>query len=58
MGGWSEDDGDYDDGTPESGRSRDWDMEPSDPGWLGPKPMDYDDDDDDYDDSYDDEYDD
>lgn len=26
---------DYDDGTEDSGKSRDWDMEPSDDGWLG-----------------------
>lgn len=26
---------DYDDGTEESGKSKDWDMEPGDPGWLG-----------------------
>lgn len=31
---WGEDD-DYDDGSPDSGKSRDWDMEPGDPGWLG-----------------------
>lgn len=30
-----DDDGDYDDGTEESGKSKDWDMEPGDPGWLG-----------------------
>jgi len=30
---------DYDDGSEESGRSRDWNMEPGDPGWLGdPEP--------------------
>lgn len=28
-------DEDYDDGSEDSGRSRDWDMEPGDPGWLG-----------------------
>jgi hypothetical protein len=27
---------DYDDGTEESGKSQDWDMEPGDAGWLGP----------------------
>ncbi|MCG7584953.1 hypothetical protein [Photobacterium sp. OFAV2-7] len=43
--GWTEDQGDYDDGTPDSGRSQDWDMEPGDPGWLGPDPMEEDDDD-------------
>lgn len=26
---------DYDDGTEDSGKSRDWDMEPGDDGWLG-----------------------
>lgn len=29
------DDDDYDDGSEDSGKSRDWDMEPGDPGWLG-----------------------
>ena len=37
--GWTEDNGEYDDGTPDSGKSIDWNMEPDDPGWLGPKPM-------------------
>ena len=35
---------DYDDGTEERGKSRDWDMEPGDDGWLGSS--DYDDEDD------------
>ena len=26
---------DYDDGDEDSARSKDWDMEPGDPGWLG-----------------------
>jgi len=26
---------DYDDGTEDSEKSKDWDMEPGDPGWLG-----------------------
>jgi|TARA_R110000850_G_scaffold264163_2_gene393114 hypothetical protein len=26
---------DYDDGSEDSGKSKDWDMEPGDPGWLG-----------------------
>lgn len=30
-----DDDDDYDDGTEDSGKSRDWDMEPGDPGWIG-----------------------
>lgn len=25
----------YDDGTENSGKSKDWDMEPGDPGWVG-----------------------
>ena len=28
-------DDDYDDGSEDSGKSRDWDMEPGDAGWLG-----------------------
>lgn len=40
------DDDDYDDGTEDSGKSRDWDMEPGDSGWLGPVEDDDDDDDD------------
>lgn len=33
MSSW--DDDDYDNGSEDSGKSRDWDMEPGDPGWLG-----------------------
>ncbi len=43
---YNEDD-DYDDGTETSGKSRDWDMEPGDPGWLGPEDFLGSDDDDD-----------
>lgn len=34
MGGWTEDQGDYDDGTEDSGYSQDFDMEPGDDGCL------------------------
>jgi len=33
----SGDDDDYDSGEEDSGKSQDWDMEPGDPGWLGPE---------------------
>ncbi|HCE3484890.1 hypothetical protein ACSTK1_06260 [Vibrio parahaemolyticus] len=45
MGNWTEDQGDYDDGTEDSGFSQDFDMEPSDDGWLGGDFMADDDDD-------------
>jgi len=37
-------DDDYDDGSEESGKSRDWDSEPSDKGWAGTEDYGYGDD--------------
>jgi len=35
MSNYDYDDGDWDDGSDTSGRSRAWDSEPGDPGWMG-----------------------